>query len=201
MSGLAELRRRYPWPDTMPDVQPDDHSWFQQCNARLLRRFLGPQTELIVELGSWLGCSARFMLKAAPNATLICIDHWKGSPRHQQSCRNAVKDKLPRLYETFLRNMWPWRQRVVPLRADTADGMRELAGIGLTPDLVYVDANHDYQNVLADVGTALELFPSAQVAGDDWIYFDGVRRAVGELARARGLRIVREENAWALTGQ
>ena len=80
INGLAQLRRRYPWPDTMPEVQPDDHGWFQDCNARLLRRFLGPRTRLIVELGSWLGKSARFMLAAAPRATVICIDHWAHAP-------------------------------------------------------------------------------------------------------------------------
>ncbi len=198
MNGLAELRRRYPWPDTIPDVAPDEHGWFQSCNARLLKRVLGPQTKLLVELGSWLGKSARFMLRAAPGATIICIDHWRGSAEHHAPRRQDVNDKLPRLYETFLRNMWPWRDRVVPLRGDTVAGLRELGRLHLAPDLVYIDAGHDYENVRADLRTALELFPAARIAGDDWIYFEGVRRAVGELAEARGLKIVCEENAWIM---
>jgi len=199
MNGLAQLRRRYPWPGTMPNVQPDDHGWFQPCNARLLRRFLGPQTELIVELGSWLGRSARFMLHAAPNASVICIDHWRGSPEHHRPGRD-VRDKLPRLYQTFLRNMWDGRGRVVPVRADTIDGLSEVGRLGLAPDVIYVDAGHDYREVSAELRTAIDLFPRAQIAGDDWIYFDGVRRAVGQLARRRGLGIIREENAWAFSG-
>lgn len=198
MNGLAELRRRYPWPNTMPDVVPDEHGWFQSCNARLLKRVLGPQTKLLVELGSWLGKSARFMLRAAPSATIVCIDHWRGSAEHHDPRRQDVNDKLPRLYETFLRNMWPWRDRVVALRSDTVAGLRELGRLQLAPDLVYIDAGHDYENARADLRTALELFPAARIAGDDWIYFEGVRRAVGELAEARGLKIVCEENAWIM---
>ncbi len=194
----------------MPDVAPDEHGWFQSCNARLLKRVLGPQTKLLVELGSWLGKSARFMLRAAPGATIICIDHWRGSAEHHAprqpiggtwKCPTEwadVNGKLPRLHETFLRNMWPWRDRVVPLRGDTVTGLRELGRLRLAPDLVYIDAGHGYENVRADLRTALELFPAARIAGDDWIYFEGVRRAVGELAQARGLEIVCEENAWML---
>jgi len=200
MDGLAELHRRYPWPHTAPNVEPDDHGWFQPCNQRLLERFLGPQTELIVELGSWLGLSSRFMLHAAPHATVICIDHWQGSPEHRRPEAGDVRDKLPRLYETFLRNMWPWRRRVVPLRANTVDGLREVAELGLHPDLVYVDAGHDYQDVFHDVRATRDLFPRAQIVGDDWIYFEGVRRAVKQLARTHGMSVIREENAWALTG-
>ncbi len=198
MNGLAALRKRYPWPDAMPEVAPDDHGWFQDCNARLLNRFLGPRTELIVELGSWLGKSARFMLAAAPHATVVCVDHWQGSPECQRPRPDGAMQKLPRLYETFLRNMWDWRDRVAPLRAATIEGLNEVNRLGLRPDLVYVDAGHDYQSVLADVTTALDLFPAAQIVGDDWLYYAGVRRAVTELARARGLRTCLDGNAWAL---
>ncbi len=188
MKALTELRRRYPWPDTIPDVAPDDHGWFQPCNARLLGRFLGPETRLIVELGSWLGKSARFMLEAAPQATVLCVDHWLGSPECQR----------PQLYETFLRNLWPWRDRVTAMRVGTIEGLHQIHGLGLTPQLIYVDAAHDYENVLADVTTSLDLFPAARIVGDDWLYYEGVRRAVTELARAREMSICRDENAWAL---
>src|SRR5690606_40474206 len=66
--------------------------------ARLLSRFLSPQSVLVVELGSWLGKSTRFLLRQAPHATVVAIDHWKGSAEHQRRHRH----RLISLYETFL---------------------------------------------------------------------------------------------------
>ena len=48
--------------------------------------------------------------------------------------------------------------------------------------MIYVDANHDYLPVKEDIEKAMELFPNARIAGDDWDY-EGVKRAVIECAR------------------
>ncbi|NUQ66149.1 MAG: class I SAM-dependent methyltransferase [Pirellulales bacterium] len=198
MNALIELRRRYPWPREVPDVPADDHGWFRACNGRVLSRFLGPGSRLVVELGSWLGKSTRFIAAQASKATVIAIDHWRGSPEHQRPERTDVRDRLPRLYETFLRNCWPWRDRIVPMRTNTVAGMHELAGLGLAPELVYVDAGHDLAGVLADLRTAITLFPAAQLVGDDYATFPGVQDGVGRIARAYGLNVEVDENAWIL---
>ncbi|NLX97376.1 MAG: glycosyltransferase [Rhodopirellula sp.] len=199
---LGILKRRYPWPERIPDVPPDGHGWFQSSNARVLSRYLGPETRLVVELGSWLGMSSRFILEHAPAATLVAIDHWQGSPEHHRPERTDVRDKLPRLYETFLRNGWPWRDRLVPMRTTTAAGMRELAALGLAPELIYVDAGHDLRGVLIDLRMAIALFPQARLVGDDYATFpgvrDGVRDGVRRIARARRMRLEVDENAWIL---
>lgn len=196
--GLGILKARYPWPERIPDVPPDGHGWFQSSNARVLSRYLGPETRLVVELGSWLGMSSRFILEHAPAATLVAIDHWQGSPEHHRPERTDVRDKLPRLYETFLRNGWPWRDRLVPMRTTTAAGMRELAALGLAPELIYVDAGHDLRGVLIDLRTAIALFPQARLVGDDYATFPGVRDGVRRVARARRMRLEVDENVWIL---
>lgn len=198
MNPLDELKLRYPWPQRLPAVPPDEHGWFQPCNARVLTRFLGSQTQLVVELGSWLGKSSRFIVQQAPRATLLAIDHWQGSREHHRPERIDVCDKLPRLYETFLRNCWPWRDRIVPMRTTTVLGMEEIAGLGLAPDLIYVDAGHDLDDVLADLQTATRLFPEAQLAGDDYATYPGVREAVQRIAQAHGMVVEVDENAWIL---
>ena len=198
MDGLEALRRRYPWPEAMPEVPPDEHGWFSECNARMLSRFLGPQTGLAVELGSWLGASARHILRAAPRAVLVCVDHWQGSREHRLPGA-AEASRLPTLYETFLRNLWPWRDRVVPLRAGSLAGLAEVHAAGLQPELIYVDASHEYDDVLADVSEALRLFPRAQLVGDDYSApWPGVRKTVDDIAARCGLLLQVEGHTWAL---
>ncbi len=198
MDRLSELRERYPWPDRMPNVPPDDHGWFHPCNARVLSRLLGPRTRLVVELGSWLGKSSRFIVQQAPRATLVAIDHWLGSAEHRRAGRADVCQRLPRLYETFLRNCWPWRGRIVPMRATTVAGMQELAALGLAPEAIYVDAGHAVDDVLADLRTAIALFPGARLAGDDYVAFPGVGEAVRRMASIHRMCVEVDGNAWML---
>lgn len=167
MNGLDELRKRYPWPDGRPDVVEDWTGWFYEENKQLLRRLLTDQTKVIVELGSLCGLSSRFLAETAPNATIICVDHWKGSPEHQG--REGWDERLRELYPRFLRNLWPYRDRVIPMRTTTLDGIQEIADLGILPELAYVDAGHDTQSVSKDITAVMSLFPTADIVGDDWL--------------------------------
>jgi hypothetical protein len=78
---------------------------------------------------------------------------------------------------------------------NTTDALRELARFGVEPDLVYIDADHGYEAVKADIECVTELFPRAVVVGDDWSW-DGVRQAATEHAVAHGRQIEQWGNAW-----
>lgn len=180
--SLASLRECYPWPDERPDVPPSDHGWFSG-RAESFDQFTGPHVEVYLELGSWLGKSARWFAQHCPNAMILCVDHWQGSPEHHR--KSKWQKHLPTLYETFLTNLWDLRDRVIPIRANTLEGMRIVAEAGVRPDLVYIDAGHDAESVYHDLRTALELFPDAQLLGDDWP-IEGVRHGVHKLLTERG---------------
>ena len=134
---------------------------------------------MVVELGSWLGLSARFFLDIAPNAMVICVDHWQGSLEHHHD--EKWRKMLPTLYETFLVNLWSYRDRIIPLKAGTIEGLKLIHSLGIHPDLIYIDASHEYDAVFQDVQTAMALFPKSTICGDDWSW-DGVRQAVTENA-------------------
>lgn len=187
--GLEELKKAYPFPALEPDVLASDHGWFEPENERLLSGAIGPDTNVVLELGSWLGKSTRWIAQAAPKAIVIAVDHWMGSPEHMG---NPV---LPVLYETFLKNCWAFRDRIVPLRKYTLFGMRIVFENGVRPDLVYVDAAHDYENALMDIQVALDLFPKALLCGDDFLWL-GVRRAVRELVAERRMDASVKGNVW-----
>jgi hypothetical protein len=182
-AGLAELRKTYPWPDQRPrkpDAKP--HGWFSGDNQKALAKLLTPDTKIVVELGSWFGLSAQFIARHAPKATIICIDHWKGSAEHHR--RPDWKELLPKLYDGFLSNLWQYRDRVIPFKTSTLHGMTKLFNLGVIPDLVYVDAAHDEQSVEADIKTALRYFPNAEILGDDWMHFSV---QLGVIRAAKGL--------------
>lgn len=166
MEGLKRLARRHPWPAEPPDVPDDWHGWLGPETARALAEHLSARTRLVVECGSWLGVSARAILELAPGAALVCVDHWQGSPEHYGNPEWAAR--LPRLYATFLRNLWPYRQRVIPLVADSLDGLAEVAAQGLSPELVYLDTEHSFARVGAELAFCTNHWPQAAVVGDDF---------------------------------
>ena len=194
---LDTLRKKYSWPESKPTVQPDWESQF--CNAKPMRELLynRPDIKLIVELGSWLGGSSRFILYWAPQATLIAIDHWQGSPEHH--ARDYWANKLPTLYETFLVNCWRLKDCLIPMRTTTLEGLQEIYDAGLKPDLFYVDASHDYDSVMAELEKIKALFPKAYITGDDWNWIP-VRRAVIVFTTSRNLNYKRDDNFWEITG-
>lgn len=182
-NDFASLRNAYPWPKQPPTVAEHRHGWFHDQNKQVLLTAASHlrfgnlvQYPFIVELGSWLGESARWMLDQDPCLTVACVDTWLGSRDHHNP-RSEYHPMLPTLYETFLRNMWDYRDRCIPVRADTITGLGAVLDHGLRPDLVYVDAGHDAWSVYADVMGVMEFFPGTHMVGDDWSH-PAVQRGV-----------------------
>jgi hypothetical protein len=86
---------------------------------------------------------------------------------------------------------------MIPLRADTVEGMRWIADAGLRPDLIFIDADHQYDSVVADLTTALDLFPGTPIVGDDWDWAS-VRSAVEAVTGQRNLPVEATGSAWRI---
>lgn len=192
---LKSFSNLYPCPEHKPDVPSDWHGWFSECNQKMLSRFLDGSTQVIVELGAWLGVSTKFLLDHAPNATVISIDHWQGSEEHQN--KEEFRDRLSRLYETFLVNLWDDRERLIPVRSNSIEGLTLVHQWKIPVDLIYIDASHKYEDVCRDIRTSLELFPASVICGDDWSW-EEVRRAVTELAeiKHKKIRVIGDQAWW-----
>jgi predicted O-methyltransferase YrrM len=120
---------------------------------------------LAVEFGSWCGRSS-MALSAAK--LLVCVDTWAGSPEHadivatvnpwetwHDTMRDGVRAGAVRPIRGSLRHAW------------VSDGL--LSQFNDRADLVFVDANHDFTNVLADISLAYRLVrPGGIVAGHDY---------------------------------
>jgi len=197
---VAKLAAYFPWPEAPPQVPipVGPLGWLEDGAAAVLSGELTLATRVVVELGSWLGMSTRFIADHAACATVIAIDHWQGSAEHHEQA--ACRDILPRLHEGFLAMNWSYRHRVIPMKMTTIEGLEVVAAREVVPDLLYIDADHRYDAVLADLSSASRLFPDAVLVGDDYDYPD-VHRAVIDFASQRDLvvQVVGENwRAWKL---
>jgi len=206
MNPLERLRRRYPWPAKRPETPPCLRGW-DGGGRHLIPAALGDVVRpVILEVGSFLGLSARTWLDALPDAAVVCVDPW---PAGADVTTWGITD-WPELvgrpfYETFLSNCWDHRDRVIPVRGHSPEALREIAACGVRPDLVYLDGDHAYEAVLAELLLCAKLFPDAVLSGDDWLWTAerfpprSVREAVQDYARPRGLTVTDRGNTWVLS--
>jgi len=157
----------------LPDGEPE--GWLADTNREVLKRLIRPEFRLVVDGGSWKGCSAYFMCKCHPSCKVVCIDSWKGSPEHQS------RSDLPELFEQFKANMSIFSYRILAIRDDWRKGIWELIENDVSPDLIYIDWQHEYDDVRSQLELIVPAFPDAVICGDDFNK-PGVNRAVREYA-------------------
>lgn len=165
----------------------------------LARTVREARPRLVVEVGVWKGASTIFMAHAMRegglDAAVLAVDTWLGSPEHWIK-PNIFPDLAhvhgyPQLYRTFLANVTaagvaPW---VVPLPIDSAGAQAILSHHALRPDLVHVDAGHDYGSVAADLARWWDrLAPGGWLIADDYdpdgVVWPPVRAAVDDFLAA-----------------
>ena len=185
------------FPATMPSVPSNPHGWLSRHTAAMLREHLDANTRVVIEVGSWLGKSTRFILDRAPNATLYCVDTWLGSAEHHKA---SIEPMLATLFETFVVNCWACRDHIRIVRGISRLGLAELHQAGVAPDLIYVDGAHDSPTVAGDMNQCLDLFPRAVLVGDDWRWHS-VRTAVEGVAANRGIVLKNNTDAWCIEGR
>ena len=139
-----------------------------------------PDPAHFVEVGCWKGRSTAFLAVEIINSRkrihLDCVDTWEGSKEPKHLADASVKNGT--LYREFIQNVTPvldairvYRQASVQCAARHKDN---------SLDFVMIDAAHDKENVLADLGAWWpKIKPRGYMAGDDF-KFKGVRAAVDE---------------------
>jgi predicted O-methyltransferase YrrM len=140
-------------------MQPEELAWLAEQAQR--RKF-------IVEIGSYLGRSTRAL---ADNALGIvyAIDDWHG-PRDVDW---LTKEQRRAIAVEFKKNIEGSKARVEMISCDHAT-----ASISETPDMVFIDGDHEYASVMRDINRWYgRLAPGGLLCGHD-VNHVGVAQAV-----------------------
>ena len=206
---IKEVKSLFEWPNQKPNITPETNGWFTNISAHVLNMFINHlEPKFICELGSWTGKgSTEFLLNTAPNSHLICFDHWSpnvsdhgngGTTKYEDNDPELLQ--LPKIWDSFLYNTWEFKDRLTPIRAKTIEGLNSAAQLDIPVDLIFIDADHSYEGVTRDIMKCAEIWPNAQLVGDDYTW-DTVKNAVIDCAKKLDKRVMFCHNCWWFTDQ
>jgi hypothetical protein len=154
------------------------HGLTQEHEIRLVLG-LAQGSETIIELGTFHGRLSRALAHIV-QGKLFCVDNFLGPG---DEIWNWVTD-VPTNLAIFRRNLQDEIEAglVEVLVGPTWVGAAELKRRGVLADFIFIDANHSYDDVHADISNYLPLLKSGGImAGHDYGNFKGVVQAVNEL--------------------
>jgi predicted O-methyltransferase YrrM len=158
---------------------PTDLQGWHSQHPYLTRAIAEGKPAIVVEVGVWKGASVVTMAKEIQrqkmDAVVIAIDTWLGSSEHYL-WEKFIPDLdfefgYPRLYHKFAANICNegLQDCVVPLPLDSINGFQLLKEKGIRPDVLHIDAGHDYMSVMGDLKAWWpQLTPGGVLIGDDY---------------------------------
>ncbi len=158
---------------------PTDLQGWHSQHPYLTRAIAEVKPAIVVEVGVWKGASVVTMAKEIQrqkmDAVVIAIDTWLGSSEHYL-WEKFIPDLdfefgYPRLYHKFAANICNegLQDSVVPLPLDSINGFQLLKEKGIRPDVLHIDAGHDYMSVMGDLKAWWpQLIPGGVLIGDDY---------------------------------
>lgn len=116
-----------------------------------------------VEVGVEQGAFSEEICTASPGVKLFCVDAWKAYKGYRDHTRQA---KLDRFYEITRERLAPYHCYLI--RQFSQDAVLEFEDESL--DFIYIDANHSYDQVAADIKAWIrKVKPHGVIAGHDYI--------------------------------
>lgn len=170
---------RDPLKDFPAHRSPTDLQGWHSQHPYLARAIAEVKPKIVVEVGVWKGASVVTMAKEVQRQNLdtaiVAIDTWLGSSEHYL-WEKFIPDLdfefgYPRLYHKFAANICNEGLAgiVVPLPLDSINGFQLLKEKGIRPDVLHIDAGHDYMSVMGDLKAWWpQLTPGGVLIGDDY---------------------------------
>lgn len=174
---------------------------FPKLYSEVVSRF--PSGSHFVEIGVWKGKSASYMgvelINSKKNIQFDCIDTWEGSEEHLEAGGEAFEANLLTnkdwIWECFLSNISPVKNVINPIRKNSREAVNLYKDKSL--DFVFIDAAHDYENVLKDIQA---WFPKVKAggifAGHDYTWGPEVKKAADDFFGPKNLPVREQEGCW-----
>lgn len=165
--------------------------------------------DLIIEVGSWKGASAvrmgKLLKKRGLHGQIICVDTWLGEIENWTDKSNQQFLKMhrgfPTVFYRFIQNVVAnnLQLTIIPLPQTSSIGAKILNHHNIKADLIYIDANHEYTDVLRDLNDYWILLNKGGIMfGDDYHYRTGVAAAVTDFSIANKLHVNIVDRFWVL---
>lgn len=211
MNVLELIHKVSPYKDfNYLDYEGDMHGW--HSDDSIFRSIIEAcKPKLIIEIGTWKGASAITMVNVLKDLGLtetkiICVDTWLGD----EDFWNILDDKMrykslklkngyPTVYYTFLSNVVKNKAEdyIIPLPSTSHSASIILRRKCVMADLVYLDAAHNYIDVMQDLK---DWYPVVNKGGyffgDDYKVCQGVAPAVDEFMRDNGQKVNIKGSFW-----
>ena len=150
----------------------DGHSFESIVTAFKENGFQEDRAINVLEIGSWQGMSANFILGYFKNARLTCVDTWDGADEHR-SHDASDKSILSEIENTFDINIQEYSERVTKHKCTSYEFFNNFFEIDKF-DLIYVDGSHHSDDVIVDAIKAFEMLKTDGVMILDdyfWNYY------------------------------
>lgn len=179
----------------------DDRNWFtNQASLSVVLERLKPKK--VLEVGSFLGASARFFAAFPSITEVYCVDHWDRNRQQNYTPGYFNERFVNNTYEIFLANTIHRMhgEKIKPVRLDSRAAADYLGKHGHTFDLIYIDGDHSTLGAARDLELFMPLLnPDGLLCGDDWAWQtepNNVAGAVITFAKSRGMNVFHRDNFW-----
>jgi len=160
---------------------------------------------IVVEVGVWKGGSTVYMAQAAKTLGLttvvIAVDTWLGSSEHWLNpdwfSQMSFLNNYPALFHKFISNVIRAEvsDHVLPIPIASIGAAEILTSLGVTADVIHLDAAHDYDSVTADLRNWWPILaPGGLFIGDDYPGWGTVKKAFDDFFGALGLLPIENDN-------
>lgn len=190
---LSDLHLVSPYDGFVCDpTKVDLHGWASEGPVfnKLIEEI---KPELIVEVGTWKGASAVNIARLAsannPEAKVVCVDTWLGSPEFWDDKSDPLrygsmnfKNGYPQVYYTFLNNVVSLglSDVIIPFPTTSFVASQWFKTKNIKSDLIYIDATHEYEEVKLDIQCWFSVLKDGGVLFGDDYNWAGVKKAVDE---------------------
>jgi len=143
-----------------------------------------------VEVGTDRGLFAEVLCKDNPNLHLRCVDPWITDGFPEGNPYRLKQDYFDECYTETVERLKPYNTTII--KKTSMEALDDFEDNSL--DFVYIDANHDFLNVIQDVhGWYKKVKVGGIISGHDFCYFsyskfNHVKRAL--IAYARSYRMI-----------
>jgi predicted O-methyltransferase YrrM len=137
---------------------------------------LAAKSLCILEVGSWRGRSTS-VLAQHTRGLVVAVDTWRGSVEHQAELKGKPTSGV---WFDFMSNVSRY-DNVWPVPMNSIDAARVISLGPMCFDMIFIDASHDYDSVIADIKAWKPLLSTVGVmCGHDYMRW-GVKAAVKQL--------------------